>query len=130
LQGATVKQIDSAERRQLRARVKAAAWQVVDLVSRVDGKPLRVCARDRVHEVTISIDPRRDGQRAGRGLPRPVLLADRSRVLARSSQRAAAGKTPSALLRTIRRHGGRVENVVKLEVDVPQRWLRRSKPGL
>ncbi len=31
---------------------------------------------------------------------------------------------------TIKRHGGRIENVVILEIDVPRRWLRRSKRGL
>jgi len=31
---------------------------------------------------------------------------------------------------TVRRHGGRIENVVVLELDVPRRWLRRSKRGL
>jgi hypothetical protein len=31
---------------------------------------------------------------------------------------------------TIRRHGGRIEAVVTLEVDVPRSWLRRSRAGL
>ena len=31
---------------------------------------------------------------------------------------------------TVRRHGGRIEGVVILEVDVPRSWLRRSKKGL
>jgi hypothetical protein len=31
---------------------------------------------------------------------------------------------------TIRRHGGRIENVVIVEIDVPRGWLRRSKKGL
>ena len=39
-------------------------------------------------------------------------------------------KTAWAALHTIRRHGGRAENVVILEIDVPRRWLRRSKRGL
>ena len=39
-------------------------------------------------------------------------------------------KTAWAALHSIRRHGGRAENVVILEVDVPRRWLRRSKRGL
>jgi hypothetical protein len=30
----------------------------------------------------------------------------------------------------IRRHGGRIESVVVLEIDVPRSWLRRSKKGL
>jgi hypothetical protein len=31
---------------------------------------------------------------------------------------------------TVLRHGGRIENVVIIEVSVPRRWLRRSKTGL
>ena len=42
----------------------------------------------------------------------------------------ATSKTPWATLHTVKRHGGRVENVVVLEMDVPRRWLRRSKRGL
>jgi hypothetical protein len=42
----------------------------------------------------------------------------------------AACKTAWAALHTVRRHGGRVESVVILEVDLPRRWLRRSKRGL
>src|SRR5262249_28458250 len=33
-------------------------------------------------------------------------------------------------LHTVKRHGGRVEGVVILEIDVPRSWLRRSKKGL
>jgi hypothetical protein len=32
-----------------------------------------------------------------------------------------------AVLHTIKRHGGRVESTVVLEVDVPRAWLRRSR---
>jgi hypothetical protein len=35
-----------------------------------------------------------------------------------------------AVLHTIKRHGGRVESTVVLEVDVPRSWLRRSRKGL
>jgi hypothetical protein len=35
-----------------------------------------------------------------------------------------------AVLHVIRRHGGRVESTVVLEVDVPRAWLRRSRKGL
>ena len=38
-------------------------------------------------------------------------------------------KTAWAALHTIKPHGGRVEGVVILEIDVPRRWLRRSKRG-
>jgi hypothetical protein len=39
-------------------------------------------------------------------------------------------KTAWAARHTVRRHGGRVEGVVILEIDVPRHWLRRSKRGL
>jgi hypothetical protein len=35
-----------------------------------------------------------------------------------------------AVLHVIRRHGGRVEAVLTLLVDVPRSWLRRSRKGL
>ncbi|HJT79459.1 MAG TPA: hypothetical protein VJ739_19845 [Gemmataceae bacterium] len=35
-------------------------------------------------------------------------------------------RTTWAVLHTIKRHGGRVETTVVLELDVPRRWLRRS----
>ncbi len=64
------------------------------------------------------------------GISRAGLLTSKSRGRLPVVWLHAAGKTPWALLHTIRRHGGRVENVVILDVDVPRRWLRRSKPGL
>ena len=42
----------------------------------------------------------------------------------------APGKTWWAVIHVVRRHGGRVESTVVLEVDVPRRWLRRSRKGL
>ena len=35
-----------------------------------------------------------------------------------------------AVLHTVERHSGRVENVVIIEIDVPRHWLRRSRRGL
>ena len=35
-----------------------------------------------------------------------------------------------AVLHVIRRHGGRVETTVVLEIDVPRSWLRKSRKGL
>jgi hypothetical protein len=35
-----------------------------------------------------------------------------------------------AVLHVIRRHGGRVETTVVLEIDVPRPWLRRGRKGL
>jgi hypothetical protein len=34
------------------------------------------------------------------------------------------------VLHTVRRHGGRAEMVVIIELEVPRRWLRRSREGL
>jgi hypothetical protein len=42
----------------------------------------------------------------------------------------APGKSAWAALHTVKRHGGRVENVAVLEVNVPRRWLRKSRRGL
>jgi hypothetical protein len=42
----------------------------------------------------------------------------------------ASSKTPWAMLHVVKRHGGRVEDVVILEVEVPRRWLRRTRRGL
>ena len=40
------------------------------------------------------------------------------------------GKTPWATLHTVKRHGGKVDDVVILEIAIPRKWLRRSKKGL
>jgi hypothetical protein len=39
-------------------------------------------------------------------------------------------KTAWATLHTVKRHGGRVEDVVVLELEVPRGWLRRNRRGL
>jgi len=39
-------------------------------------------------------------------------------------------KSAWAVVHTVRRHGGRVEQVVVIELTVPRSWLRRSKRGL
>src|SRR5436190_23126379 len=39
-------------------------------------------------------------------------------------------KTAWATIHTVKRHGGKVEDVVVLEVEVPRGWLRRSRRGL
>lgn len=41
-----------------------------------------------------------------------------------------AAKSAWAILHTVKRHGGRVEQVIILEVRVPRAWLRRSRKGL
>ncbi len=40
------------------------------------------------------------------------------------------GKSSWAVLHTIKRHGGRAEGVVIVEVNVPRSWLRRSRKRL
>ncbi len=42
----------------------------------------------------------------------------------------APSKSSWAALHTVQRHGGRVEGVVIVEVDVPRSWLRRNRRGL
>jgi hypothetical protein len=42
----------------------------------------------------------------------------------------SGAKSLWAAAHVVRRHGGRIEQVVVLEVVVPRRWLRRSKKGL
>ena len=39
-------------------------------------------------------------------------------------------KSTWAVIHTVRRHGGRVQDVIVLEVDVPRSWLRKSRRGL
>jgi hypothetical protein len=41
----------------------------------------------------------------------------------------APAKTPWATIHTVERHGGRIEAVAVLEVEIPRGWLRRSKRG-
>jgi hypothetical protein len=42
----------------------------------------------------------------------------------------APARSAWAALHVVRRHGGRVENVVILEIDVPRSWLRRNRKGI
>ena len=42
----------------------------------------------------------------------------------------APAKSAWAAIHTVRRHGGRIEQTAVLEIQVPRRWLRKSKPGL
>jgi hypothetical protein len=39
-------------------------------------------------------------------------------------------KTWWSVIHVVKRHGGRVESAVVLELDVPRSWLRRSRKGL
>jgi len=64
------------------------------------------------------------------GIIKAGLLTSKSRGKLPVVWVCCRAKTAWAALHTIRRHGGRAENVVILEIDVPRRWLRRSKRGL
>ena len=64
------------------------------------------------------------------GIRRAGLLTRKSQGRLKVVWLHAPDKTPWATLHTVKRHGGRVENVVVLEMNVPRSWLRRSKRGL
>jgi RNA:NAD 2'-phosphotransferase (TPT1/KptA family) len=42
----------------------------------------------------------------------------------------SAAKTLWAAAHVVGRHGGRIESVVVLEIEVPRSWLRRNRKGL
>jgi len=64
------------------------------------------------------------------GIQRHGLLCSKSQGRLPVVWLHAAAASSWAVLHTIRRHGGRVEGVVILDLDVPRPWLRRSRRGL
>ena len=64
------------------------------------------------------------------GIERQGLLCGKSLGKLKVVWLHAPGKSAWALLHTVRRHGGRIEDVVVLEIDVPRGWLRKSRRGL
>jgi hypothetical protein len=58
------------------------------------------------------------------------LLAAKSKGRLMAVWLHAMTKTAWAMLHTVKRRGGRVEDVVVLELNVPRLWPRRSKRGL
>jgi hypothetical protein len=64
------------------------------------------------------------------GILRAGLLCSKSQGKRPVVWPGSAAKTLWAAAHVVRRHGGRIEQVVVLEVSVPRRWLRRSKKGL
>jgi hypothetical protein len=60
------------------------------------------------------------------GIVRAGLLTSKSQGRLPAVWFACPSASRWAVLRVVKRHGGRVESVVILEVDVPRRWLRRS----
>jgi hypothetical protein len=61
---------------------------------------------------------------------RAGLLTSKSRGRLAAVWLCSPAKSSWAVLHVVKRHGGRVETTVVLEVDVPRRWLRRSRKGL
>src|SRR5205814_3585964 len=64
------------------------------------------------------------------GILRTSLLCSKSKGRLKVVWLHAASKSSWAALHTVKRHGGRVEAVVILELSVPRRWLRRNRRGL
>jgi hypothetical protein len=54
------------------------------------------------------------------------LLTGRARGKLSAVWLTAPSRSSWAVLHVIKRHGGRVETTVVLELDVPRSWLRRS----
>ena len=61
---------------------------------------------------------------------RAGLLTSKSRGKLAAVWLCSPNKSSWATLHVVKRHGGRVETTVVLEVDVPRGWLRRSRGGL
>jgi hypothetical protein len=58
------------------------------------------------------------------------LLCSKSRGRLRAVWLHSPAASTCAALHTIKRHGGRVEGVVIIEVALPRRWLRRGRKRL
>ncbi|HEY7425028.1 MAG TPA: hypothetical protein VH682_12425 [Gemmataceae bacterium] len=58
------------------------------------------------------------------------LLISKSKGKRKAVWLHATAKTSWAVLHTVKRHGGPVEQVVVLDISLPRRWLRRCKRGL
>jgi hypothetical protein len=58
------------------------------------------------------------------------LLASKSKGKLPVVWLCAPSQTSWAVLHVVKRHGGRVESTVVLEVDVPRSWLRRNRRRL
>ena len=64
------------------------------------------------------------------GIQRDGLLCSKSQGRLPVVWLHSPAKSSWAVLHTVRRHGGRVEGVVIIEVDVPRAWLRRNRRRL
>jgi hypothetical protein len=63
-------------------------------------------------------------------IKRAGLLTSKSRGRLPAVWLHAPSRSAWATLHVVRRHGGRVENTVILELDVPRSWLRRNRKGI
>ena len=64
------------------------------------------------------------------GIKRAGLLTAKSRGRLPAVWLHSPARSAWATLHVVKRHGGRVENTVILELDVPRSWLRRSRKGV
>jgi hypothetical protein len=64
------------------------------------------------------------------GIARRGLLCAKSRGKLKAVWLCPPSQTSWAVLHVVKRHGGRVEDAVVLEIDVPRGWLRRSRKRL
>jgi hypothetical protein len=65
-----------------------------------------------------------------RGIERAGLLCSKSQGRLPVVWLHAPSKSSWAVLHVVKRHGGRVQDVVIIEVEVPRRWLRRNRRKL
>jgi hypothetical protein len=63
------------------------------------------------------------------GIKRAGLLTAKSQGRMPAVWLHSPARSAWATLHVVKRHGGRVENTVILELDVPRSWLRRSRKG-
>jgi hypothetical protein len=64
------------------------------------------------------------------GIKRAGLLTAKSQGQMPAVWLHSPARSAWATLHVVKRHGGRVENTVILELDVPRSWLRRSRKGI
>ena len=58
------------------------------------------------------------------------LLCEKARDKRKAVWLHSPGRSSWAVIHTVKRHGGRVQDVVILELSIPRSWLRRNRRGL
>jgi hypothetical protein len=58
------------------------------------------------------------------------LLCSKSKGKLKAVWFHSPARTSWAVLHVVKRHGGRVQDVVVIEADVPRSWLRRHRKGV